>query len=123
MKERKLICIGCPLGCGLTVLMENEKIKEIKGYTCKRGKNYAEKEVTAPSRIVTTTVRVRDGFLPVVSVKTQSDIPKEKIEQCIQELYNVEVKAPVKIGDLICSNIANTGVDVIATKYVPFRRR
>ena len=80
---------------------------------------YARKEVTDPKRTVTSTVRVLGGSLPVVSVKTAQDIPKNKIFDCMQELATIRVKAPVQEGDVIVSNIANTGVSVIATKEIP----
>ena len=61
MEKRELICIGCPMGCPLTVELENGEIKTITGYTCKKGETYARKEVTNPTRIVTSTVRVEGG--------------------------------------------------------------
>ena len=44
METRELICIGCPLGCPLTVRLDGEQM-EISGNTCKRGEDYARKEV------------------------------------------------------------------------------
>ena len=58
MEERKLTCIGCPMGCPLTVVMNGEEVVSVTGNTCKRGDVYARKEVTNPTRIVTSTVRV-----------------------------------------------------------------
>ena len=118
MEKRDLICIGCPLGCMVTVEMENGEIVNVKGNTCKRGDDYARKEVTHPTRIVTSTVMVDGGTLAQVSVKTKSDIPKGKIFDCVKDLKGVIVKAPVHIGDVIVSNVAGTGVDIIATKNV-----
>ena len=118
MKTVNLICIGCPLGCPLTVEMEGNEVKSVSGNTCPRGDAYAKKELTNPTRIVTSTVRVSGGKLAMVSVKTQSDIPKDKIFDCVKALKDVEVPAPVKIGDVIVDNIAGTGVNVIATKNV-----
>ena len=53
MEKRELTCIGCPLGCAITVTLEGKDVKDIAGFTCKRGKEYARKEVTNPTRIVT----------------------------------------------------------------------
>ena len=50
METRELICIGCPLGCPLTVRIDGEKV-EVSGNTCKRGEDYAHKEVLSPTRI------------------------------------------------------------------------
>ena len=118
MSTVNLICIGCPLGCPLTVEMEGNKVKSVAGNTCPRGDAYAKKELTNPTRIVTSTVRVAGGRLAMVSVKTESDIPKGKIFDCVKALKDVEVTAPVKIGDVIVENVAGTGVNVIATKNV-----
>lgn len=116
--KRELICIGCPLGCMLTVTMDGNEVTEVKGNTCKRGDTYARKECTNPTRIVTSTVKVTGGSIDMVSVKTKEDIPKDKIFECVKALKEVAVTAPVHIGDVILSNVAETGVDIIATKNV-----
>lgn len=118
MEKRELICIGCPLGCMVTVEMDGSEVKTITGHTCKRGEDYARKEVTNPTRIVTSTVRVNGGHLDMVSVKTQNDIPKGKIFECVTALKDVCINAPVHIGDVVAENIAGTGVDMIATKEI-----
>lgn len=117
MKTRELTCIGCPLGCAVAVeIEENGQIANVTGNTCKRGDDYARKEVSNPTRIVTSTVRVEGGTSDMVSVKTKTDIPKNKIFACMEGLKGICVKAPVHIGDIIVENIAGTGVDVVATK-------
>lgn len=118
MEKRELICIGCPLGCPLTVELEDGEVRSITGNTCKKGETYARKEVTNPTRIVTSTVEVEGGSADRVSVKTREDIPKEKIFQCVKALKGVTVKAPVHIGDVIVANAAGTGVDIVATRDV-----
>ena len=118
MEQRILTCIGCPLGCLVTVELENGEVISVSGNTCKRGDDYARKEVTFPTRIVTSTVRVSGGCAPMVSVKTKSDIPKNKIFDCVRALKEVEVTAPVAIGDVVLRNVADTGVDVVTTKAV-----
>lgn len=118
MEKRELICINCPLGCALTVALEQGKVLKVEGNTCSRGKSYGEKEVTNPTRIVTSSVMVSGGKLPVVSVKTASDIPKGRIGECAAALKGVVVKAPVAIGDIVIEDICHTGVAVIATRNV-----
>ena len=118
MEKRELICIGCPMGCPLTVELEGGEILSITGHTCRRGEVYARNEVTNPTRIVTSTVDVEGGKVARVSVKTKEDIPKEKIFQCVKALKGVTVKAPVHIGDVIVANVADTGVDIVATRDV-----
>lgn len=118
METRTLTCIGCPLGCQISVEMQDQTILKVSGNTCKRGDIYARKEVTSPTRIVTSTVRVTGSDLPMVSVKTQSDIPKDKIMDIMHCLKDIEVSAPVHIGDIILKNAAGTNVNIIATKNV-----
>ena len=115
MEERNLTCIGCPLGCALKVTIDGENVT-VTGNTCKRGADYGAKEVTHPTRIVTSTVCVKNGTIPMVSVKTARDIPKEKIFDVMKELNRVVVKAPVHREDVIVSDICGTGVDLVATK-------
>ncbi len=118
MTTRELTCIGCPLGCALTVTMENGTVTSVTGNTCPRGDAYARKEVTNPTRIVTSTVRVRGGVCPMVNVKTATDIPKDKIFACTEALKDIVVSAPVSIGDVILTNVADTGVDIVAARNV-----
>lgn len=118
METKNLICINCPMGCALTVEMEEDRVVSVSGNTCNRGEAYARKEMTDPTRIVTSTVRVVGGKSDMVSVKTKEDIPKGKIFACIKELKNVQVQAPVHIGDVVIKNVAGTGIDIVATKNI-----
>ena len=118
MEEKNLICINCPLGCMLTVTMDGKEIVSVAGNTCRRGDAYARKELTEPTRIVTSTVEVTGGNLGFVPVKTAEGIPKRKIMECMKMLKTVCVSAPVHTGDIVAENIADTGVNVVATKDV-----
>ena len=118
VEQRILTCIGCPLGCQITAELKNGEVVSVNGNTCKRGEDYVKKEVTCPARIVTSTVKVTGGAASVVSVKTKSDIPKDKIFECVRALKDVTVQAPIVIGDVVLGNVAGTGIDVVATKSV-----
>ena len=119
MRDQNLTCIGCPLGCSISVsLSNNGEVSKITGNTCKKGEEYARKEVTNPSRVVTSIVKINNGDVNMVSVKTSEDIPKGKIFDCMEALKKVTVTAPVQIGEVIIKNVCGTGVDVIATKKV-----
>lgn len=117
MESKELVCIGCPLGCTVRVeLDEKGEIRDISGYTCKRGEEYARREVTAPERMVTTTVRAQNGSgVRTVSVKSAGNIPKEKIFDFVRELKDIELCLPVKIGDVVKKNVADTGIDAVVT--------
>ena len=113
------LCIGCPLGCRLEVEADNGHIVEVRGFTCKRGEEYAKQEHTEPRRMVTTTVRVNNGIWAKLPVKTTAAIPKEKVIELCQQLRQVNVTAPIHIGDTILSNVLDLGVDVVASRDMP----
>ena len=104
MEEKNLICINCPLGCPLTVTMEGGEVKTVTGNTCPRGEAYAKKELTDPTRIVTSTVKVKGGRLAMASVKTANDIPKGKIFECVKAIQHIELEAPVTIGQVVLAD-------------------
>ena len=114
--QKELTCICCPVGCALTVTIADDNSVIVNGNRCPRGTAYGEKEVTHPTRIVTSTVRVARYPDTVVSVKTASDIPRGKIEDCMKALADVTVTAPIRVGDVIVKNIADTGVNIVATR-------
>ena len=113
----ELTCISCPLGCPLKVETDGAgQVVSVTGNTCKRGEAYGRKEVTAPTRTVTSTVKVEGAGVPVVSVRTKTDIPKEKIFDCMAAIRKAVAQAPVHIGDVVVADVCGTGVDVVATK-------
>lgn len=111
-----MTCIGCPVGCALTAQMLPDGSVRVTGNKCPRGAAYGEKELTNPTRIVTSTVRVAGRKDTVVAVKTASDIPKGKIMECMEALRGVTVTPPVRVGDVVLSDVAGTGVDIVATR-------
>lgn len=117
METRELTCIRCPVGCTLTVTTQDGKVT-VTGNACPRGAEYGEKEVTHPTRTVTGSIRVEGGALPLVSVKTVPEIPKEAIFEVMTAIRTAAVSAPVRTGDLLIRNVAGTGSDVVATKTV-----
>ena len=110
---RKLTCIVCPKGCDLLVTFDDGKIVNIEGFTCKRGKDYAVAECTAPVRTVTSTVAVEGGG--VVSVKTTRPVPKELVFDVMKEINQVVVSSDVKIGDAVIRCVCGTDADVVIT--------
>ena len=114
MQEKNMICTVCPMGCRLTVTDDGQGNLTVTGNTCKRGETYAIQESTCPMRTLTSLVSVIGGEGPLCPVKTANVIPKAKIAEALCEVKAAHVEAPVKIGDVIISNIAGTGVDLIA---------
>ncbi|MBQ8919494.1 MAG: DUF1667 domain-containing protein [Acidaminococcaceae bacterium] len=114
METKVMNCIMCPMGCELTVTLDNGKFVSVTGNSCPRGAKYAETEVTDPKRMLTTTVRIKGGLLPLLPVVSADVLPKGKIADCVAFLRNVTVEAPVQAGDVVVSNILGLGVDIIA---------
>ena len=117
---RRVLCIICPIGCEIIVRMKNNKILEIKGAQCPKGHDYAIEEMSSPKRIVISVVKCRGGELPVVSVRTDRPVPKDKIWDIMKLLSEIEVEAPVEMGQIIVENALGLGVNIIATR--PCRR-
>ena len=113
-KMRNLTCIVCPRGCQMTVTLSDDgKVEKVEGNFCKRGITYANDECTNPKRTVTSTVRCESG--EVVSVKTDTTVPKDKMFEVMAEINSVLAKDSVKIGDVIIENVCGTGANVVAT--------
>ncbi|WP_048078792.1 DUF1667 domain-containing protein [Desulfurococcus mucosus] len=116
MTVKELTCIVCPLGCRLKVaLTENGEVR-VEGARCQRGVEYGRQEVTQPRRIVMTVVRVRNGEFPTVSVKTDRPVPKECIERVMKATVDLEVEAPVEVGEVLLRDIC--GASLVATRRV-----
>ena len=115
MPEKEFVCIVCPNSCKLTVT-ENENGLTVTGAGCKRGIEHGENEYINPKRMLTTTVAVNGGIHPRLSVVSSEEIPKSKMTDCLEQLYKLNIQAPVKAGDIIVKDICRTGVDIIASR-------
>lgn len=116
-REKELTCIVCPVGCIMHVKQDGDNVG-VDGNICKRGVNYAVAEMTDPRRMVTSSITVEGGDMPLVSIKTAEAIPKDKIDETLEAIQNTVAKAPVKIGDALIKNVAGTNVDIVATRNV-----
>ena len=115
MVKHELICVSCPIGCRLQVSI-NDQEWLIEGNGCKRGEVYARNELTAPKRVLTTTVRINKGFLKRLPVRTTEPIPKALIFEAMALINKIEVEAPVNMGDIILKDLLGTGISVIASR-------
>ncbi len=114
-----LTCIICPMGCSMEVEVETDadghkKVLSVKDNGCKRGEQYAAKELQNPTRTLTSTIKVNGGVLPVVPVKTAGEVPKNMLLQCMEVVRRANCKAPVKRGDILLYDLLGTGINVIA---------
>lgn len=111
---KDMICILCPVGCRIKV-DENDDYK-VTGNQCPKGAGYGKKELTFPTRTITSTVKIKNAIHNRLPVKTSIEIPKGMIFEIMKELDNVEVIAPVKVGDVIIENVLGTGADIVSTR-------
>lgn len=111
----ELTCIVCPNGCNLIAEIADDGSITVSGNKCKRGIDFATRELTEPTRTVCTTVRTNSYNVPTVSVRTSGEIPKDKIFEVIKAAQNVTVTAKLKIGDAVVKNLFGLNVDLIAT--------
>ncbi len=116
MRKSHFICIGCPMGCDITVSVdENDQITQVDGHNCKQGKAYAQSEYKNPVRVLTTTVAVDGSSHRFLPVRTNKPIPKDRLMQAMAVLTTVRVDRPFEIGQVVLKNIVKSGADVIAT--------
>lgn len=116
MTEVNIICIGCPLGCAATLTIGGDgEVAAITGCKCKAGEKYVVEEYKNPVRVLTTTVVTQGSSQPLLPVRTVVPIPKAKLLLGMKVLAKTRVKPPVKMGDVVISNLLDTGVDVAST--------
>lgn len=115
MNKKEFVCIACPNSCKLSVWEEGGEIF-VDGATCKRGEEHGRNEYTNPKRMLTTTVAVSGGSHPRLAVISSGEVPKNKMSQCLEELYSIKLKAPVAKGDVVAHDICGTGVDIVASR-------
>jgi CxxC motif-containing protein len=114
--KETIICIGCPLGCRVTVTQDRRgKITSMKGADCKQGEKYVLKELKNPVRTLTATVRTGDEDFPLLPVRTSRPVLKTLMKPIMKETVDARVKPPVKAGDVIVKNVLQTGSDLVAT--------
>lgn len=114
--KKEMVCIVCPMSCHLTVKLEKNKVIDVSGNTCPRGAKYANEELTNPTRMLTSTVVIKNASIPRCPVVTSEPIPKKKIREVMKQINKVKVKAPIYRDDIIIENVSRTGVNIIASR-------
>lgn len=118
MSKQEMVCIACPMGCKMEVesIINGSTVYNVSGNKCPRGQEYAVKELTNPTRMVTSTVRIDNGHLARLPVRTSDAIPKNLITECMETLNTVKVKAPIKAGEVVVQKLLGLDIDIIATR-------
>lgn len=95
-------------------LNETGVVAAVSGNRCIRGEQYVRREAVHPVRNVSSTVRLINGSVPVLPVRTEQPVPKEQIRAVMAEIRTAQMQAPVKRGQTVIENAAGTGVRIIA---------
>lgn len=116
--KRTFTCIVCPNGCEMEAEYEGTNVISVTGNLCPKGRDYVTQELVDPRRTIASSVIVKDGILPLTSVRTNRAIPKDRIFDVMAEINKVTLTAPVHIGDVVIKNVLGLGSDVIVTKHI-----
>lgn len=112
---KNITCILCPKGCTITLDTDSPE-ETVSGFSCAKGKDYALSELLHPMRTISSTVKINGGLHPRLPVKTNGDIPKEKIFEVMAEIDKITAQSPVKCGDVLLSDVLGTGVNITAAR-------
>jgi CxxC motif-containing protein len=119
---KEMICIICPMSCHLQIQLDEEgKVTNVTGNSCPRGEQYARSEMTNPVRMVTSTVKIKNGLYPRLPVILSGSIPKEKMFQVMEVINQIEVEAPVVMNQVLMENVQQLGVNVIASRSMKIK--
>jgi CxxC motif-containing protein len=116
VEQREFICVTCPVGCSIDAQVEGQDLVGLRGQACARGEAFVREELTDPRRMLTTTVRVRGGKLPLVPVRSSAPLPQHLLFDVARALRKIELEAPVKEHQVVLKNVLGTQVDIIASR-------
>ncbi len=116
---KDLVCIICPKGCRITInyeINENEIkiIQSIVGFSCPKGKTYAEQELLEPRRTLTTTIKTTYKEHKRLAVRSDSEIPLVQLIPIIKHLRSIVIDKPVTAGTCIVKNPLGLQTNIIA---------
>jgi CxxC motif-containing protein len=116
--KKEITCIVCPIGCKIVVKTDGKHFEVCNGNKCAKGIEYARAEALDPKRMLTSSILVKNGKWPLVSVRSSKPVPKNKLFEILKQIKKANVDAPIKPGQTIIKNVSNTNIDIIATKSV-----
>ncbi len=119
METKSLVCVNCPMGCLIQVELEGQQVLSVQGNTCPKGEAYARQECIDPRRILTSTIRIDHAPLRVLPVITAAEIPLGKVFEAMEQIRTLQVQAPVVCGQVLCEDVAHTGVALLASRSMP----
>ena len=118
MNTKIITCVTCPAGCEMTIEFEEKILISVAEHKCKKGEEYASNEITNPRRVLTSTVVLSGGKIKLMPVKTDKPIAKDKIFEAMRKINKIKIDAPVKMGDILCSDFTENGINLVAGRDV-----
>ena len=122
VEKEHFTCVICPIGCEIDVELQDSDVVSIEGSKCAKGKDFVSQELEEPMRILTTTIRIEGAKWAMLPVRTDRPIPKRLLFRVIEELASIELRAPVKMADVVIGDIAGTGANVVTTRNMKRER-
>lgn len=118
---KEIICIACPIGCRMDVALDGGRVKAVQGNQCEKGEEHAIREVRFPGRVLTTTVKTDIPGVPLLPVRSDREIPKDRLLDCMRVIARHRVCGSVRLGEAVIENILGTGADIVACRTAPYR--
>jgi CxxC motif-containing protein len=119
--KKDMVCFICPKSCLLSVQEGGSEVR-VENNRCPRGIEFAVRELRDPERILTTTMRVNNGSLPLVSIRSETPVKKAELKDLVRYFDGITVNAPVLSGKVLFSGIGKNSVNIIATRTVEERQ-
>ncbi|MCL2078896.1 MAG: DUF1667 domain-containing protein [Oscillospiraceae bacterium] len=110
----KLFCLSCHNGCLMSITGSGITM-DVQGNKCAKGYDFALAELTDPMITLTTTVRTKFPDVPVISVRTDGEIPRNLFDKAMAQISDVLVEDELSVGDTVIDDVAGSGVAVIIT--------
>lgn len=116
MDQKEIICTVCPMGCRITVTGQAGMIQSVSGNTCPRGEEYARNEFVRPMRLLTSVAKTQGvADMPLLAIRSDRVVPRDMLFACMEEIRRLCLTAPVHRGDVLITNVAGTGANIIAS--------
>ncbi len=115
-EKRHFTCVTCPIGCEIDVEVVDGEVVSMEGNKCEKSEEFVRQELEEPMRTLTTTVRIKGARWAMLPVRTDRPIPKRLFFDVMEEMSQVEVRAPVNVTDVIVKDVAGTGAGIMASR-------
>ncbi|HOX17118.1 MAG TPA: DUF1667 domain-containing protein [Spirochaetales bacterium] len=112
------VCVECPRGCRLSVRRSGGELT-VSGAACPRGEAWGRRELLAPARVLTGTVRTTSRDMPRLPVRTREAIPLDTLLEAARALSSIVAAGPLVPGDTVIEDFKGLGVPLVATAVLP----